>query len=378
MVGNASEPLNILRLLLEIGETSAPYNQFSLALSRQQNITLCTYFKSRIAVAEEFALFEGNNSLRGFFRALKAAFDEQQYDIVHAHSPHVGLLFLVAGVFMSRKLLPHTVYTVHNSYPNYKLRNKLMLYPVVARFRRVVCCSHSSLESFPRLLRWLGGERIHAVDNGVDMDRVDRALENRSEPIGERRFTVLTVGRLIEMKKPLNVLNAYEQGSNGVSQLVIIGEGPLRLALSREIGQLGLERQVTMTGVIPRDRVFDYLALADLFVSTSGGEGLPLAVLEAMACRCPVILSDIPPHREIAAGVDFIPLIHPDDIDGFAKAIGRFQSISSFERSMLGSKCRQLVEERFNLTSMHAGYEEIYMQLLDESYRRTTPHVLNS
>ena len=316
--------------------------------------------------------------MKGFFRALKAALDAKEYDVIHVHSPHLGLLFLVTILFLSRKLIRSTVYTFHNSYPNYKLRNRLMLYPVAACFRRVVCCGSSSLESLPRILKWLAGKRILAVDNGVDLDRIDSVIENAPEAPKRRQFTVVTVGRLIELKEPASALNAYKLGSNGVSKLVIIGEGPLRPALSGEIGKLGLDGEVTLTGLIPRDEVFGYLAKADLFISASKGEGLPVAVLEAMACRCPVILSDIPPHREIAGGVDFIPLIHPNDIDGFAKEIGRFQSMSSDERSMMGSKCRQLVEERFSLTSMHEGYEEIYMQLLDENRRKSELYVSNN
>jgi len=115
--------------------------------------------------------------------------------------------------------------------------------------------------------------------------------------------------------------------------------------------------------LIERDNVFEYFKRADLFVSASWGEGLPVAVLEAMACRRPVILSDIPPHREIAEGVDFIPLIKPDDIAGFAREIKKFREMSASERAVVGQNCRKLIEQRFSLPAMHAGYDEIYAQI---------------
>jgi len=369
VAGNVREPLTILRLIITINETSAPYNQFSLALTSQDNLTICTYFRSSISVPKEITLFEGNDTLKGFFRVLKAAFDRKEYDIIHIHSPPLGLLFLVASGFLSRISIRSTVYTVHNSYQSYKLRNRLMLIPVFAFFRRVVCCSNSSLESFPRLMRWIAGDRICSVQNGVDIDRVDRLMQNWPRLLGESRFTVVTVGRLVEVKRHSSVLDAFQQSADGGSNLVLIGEGHLRAALIAEAERFGLKKRVEMTGLIPREEVYAHLGKADLFVSASGVEGLPVAVLEAMACRCPVILSDIPPHREIATGADFIPLIQPGDVSGFAKEIRRFQSMTSYERSMLGNRCRQLVEKRFSLTSMHEGYEKVYSQLLHENHR---------
>ena len=369
MPGSASRPLNILRLSLEIGAQSAPYNQFSLALRDRQNITICTYFISSFSVPKEITLFEGDDTLKGFFRVLKAALDRKKYDIIHVHSPHLGLLFLLVSVFLPRKSIRSTVYTVHNSYQSYKLRNRLMLIPVFAFFRRVVCCSNSSLESFPRPMRWIAGERICSVQNGVDIDRVDRLMQNWPKLIDESRFTVVTVARLIENKRPFVVMNAFHQSNNRVSHLVFIGEGHLRAALAAEAKKLGLNQRVDMTGSIPREEVYEQLGRADLFISASVVEGLPVAVLEAMACGCPVILSDIPPHREIADGVDFIPIIQMNDANGFAGEIRRFQSMSPADRSMLGSRCRELVEERFSLSSMHSGYEKVYLELLDQPLR---------
>jgi glycosyltransferase involved in cell wall biosynthesis len=139
-----------------------------------------------------------------------------------------------------------------------------------------------------------------------------------------------------------------------------MGDGSLRPSL---LTQSKADDRVQFTGLIAREEVFEQLLNADLFISTSRGEGLPISVLEAMACRCPVLLSDIPPHREIAEGVDFIPLVHPEDAAGFAREIKKFREMSLAERIAIGRKCRKLVEERFSLPVMHAGYEEIYAEL---------------
>ena len=115
--------------------------------------------------------------------------------------------------------------------------------------------------------------------------------------------------------------------------------------------------------MVERDSVFEHFYQSDVFISASWGEGLPVAVLEAMACHRPVILSDIPPHREIAEGVDFIPLVKPDDVAGIAREMNKFREMSLTERVSIGSKCRQIVEERFSLPVMHAGLEKVYAQL---------------
>lgn len=361
-MNKASNPLNILYVMATVGETSCAYNELSRPLSAQHNITLCSYFKATVAPVPGIGLFEGDGTMRGFFRALKAALDAKEYDIIHGHMAANGVLFLLANM-LHRRTRRATVFTVHNCYQNYKFRNKLLLLPVFLFYRRVVCCSRAALESFPRLYKLLAGGRLGSVQNGVNMERIDLNLQGKLQNAEHGRFTVLSVGRLIPIKNTLSLLHAFRQSALPMSRLVYVGDGYLRERLQSEISETGLEDQVQLTGLIPRDKVFDALAQADLFVSTSYGEGLPIAVLEAMACRCPVILSDIQPHREIAAGTDFIPLVAADDTEGFAREISRFQSLPGDERKAIGEKCRHWVEERFSLVAMHRGYLDVYREL---------------
>ncbi len=364
-MSDSKRNLSILRIILAIRETSAPYNQFSLPLADKHDITLCTYFPSDIVPPKTITLFEGNGSVKGFFRTLKAALNAKKYDIIHVHSPHLGLLFLMATLFSYRKFLPSTVVTVHDSYQDYKLRNRLMFVPVFASFRKVVCCSWASYDSFPVVFKWLAGNRLCVVQNSLDIARVDRiAAHIRQQQRLSNDFTVVAISRLVEVKNPFAALAIFQRSSDQTDRLVYIGDGPLRSSLLAKRGEANLENRVTFTGLIPREKVFEYLLNADLFISLSRGEGLPVSVLEAMACRCPVLLSDIPPHREIAEGVNFIPVVHPDDIAGFAREIRKFKEMRTSERAMVGQKCRLIVEERFSLPAMHAAYEKVYDEVI--------------
>ena len=359
--------LSILHIVISIGETNAAYNGHCLPLAEERDITICTYFRSDITPPANIKLYRGNGSIKGFLHGLRAALDAEEYDVIHIHSPHLGILFLIATRFGShRQFASSAVVTVHDSYTNYKLRNRLMFLPIFASFSRIVCCSQASFNSFPLLYKWVAGDRLGVVQNGLDIARVDRIAEKilDKEPVQDSDFTMVAISRLVDIKNPFAVLSAFQQGMDQNSRLTYIGDGFLRNALITKSREIELDTYVEFTGLIPRENVFEHLLHADLFLSSSRGEGLPISVLEAMACSRPVLLSDIPPHREIAEGVDFIPLVQSDNVPGFAREIQKFREMSVSERSMIGQKCRKLVEKRFSLGAMHAGYEEIYTQIM--------------
>ena len=358
--------LSILHIILAVRETSAPYNEHCLPWAEQRDVALCTYFPSDITPPATISLFEGNGTVTGFFRALKAALDAKQYDVIHAHSPHVGILFLARTLLTNRQAVFSSVITVHDSYPNFKVRNRLMFLPVFARFRRVICCGRASRDSFPRYFKALAGKRLDFVPNGLDIARVDRITARTVQAkIDTRDFTVIAISRLVDIKNPFTALAALQQCADQTTKMIYIGDGPLRGDLL-ERSRAGEPRpRIEFTGLIPREKVFEHLLRADLFVSTSRGEGLPVAVLEAMACGRPVLLSDIPPHREIAEGVDFIPLVPCEDAAGFARELRKFREMPLSMRTHIGQQCRKLVERRFSLHAMHAGYEAVYGQIIN-------------
>lgn len=357
--------LRVLRLLLEIVETNAPFQELSRPLAKTQDITLCCYFPAAVEVSEDLGLSEGDGTVPGFFRALGRALEEREYDVIHAETPHVAFLFLIRHL-LNRQLMASTVFTVSNSYLSWKARNKLLLLPAFAFFHRVVCCGQACFASFPPLYRRLAGRRYRSVPNGVDIERIDAAIAHSPSRPDGTRFTVVSVSRLVPIKNHMTVLRAFQRSRREGDRLIYVGEGSDRQLLASEIAARGLEGHVELLGLLSREEVYQRMASADLYVSASHGEGLPIAVLEAMVARRPVILSDIPPHAEITDGSDFVPLVAPDDVDGFAAEIARVRDATPGRRAEIGDQCRAFVETRYALPKMHAGYVEIYREVVAE------------
>jgi glycosyltransferase involved in cell wall biosynthesis len=258
--------------------------------------------------------------------------------------------------------MTNAVLTVHNSRESFPMRNQALLAPLFAVFPTVVFCSRAAASSYPR---WMRGmiRRTEIVPNGVDTARIDRVVEAESSarPSG---FRVTTVGRLIPRKDPITVFEAFRAATDGSDELSYVGDGTQRTEVVARADRHGLGDRVEVTGLVERDEVYRLLARSSVVVSAARSEGLPVAVLEALASGVPVVLSDIPPHREIADGVDFVPLVPPGDTRGFAAAIREAKRMTPAGRAEVGARGRALVERRFGLRVMHDSYERVYRSVL--------------
>lgn len=137
--------------------------------------------------------------------------------------------------------------------------------------------------------------RLHLIPNGVDL----RLFYPADAPSPGSPPTVLFLGRLTEHKDPLTLLRAAHrlQQSGRSIRLALVGDGPLRDPLVQEAQRLGLN--VHFHGIVSHDRLPPLLRNAHAFVLPSHSEGHPKALLEAMACGLPVVVSDIPGNRSV-------------------------------------------------------------------------------
>nr|WP_255554664.1 glycosyltransferase [Polynucleobacter sp. MWH-HuK1] len=229
------------------------------------------------------------------------------------------------------------------------------------RYADAVVANSSAGESYWRRVL-PANKHIFQVANAVDVDAIRNApqalLDSLASNVCENN--ILVVGRLAPEKGIDVVINAVKTDS--LSNLVgawVIGEGPSRQCIENMIGNLGMNDRVSLS--LYRSDWWGLLRRAAALVSMSRFEGQPNVVLEAMAAGCPVIVSDIPAHREILNDESAI-FVQPDDHLALAKAI---ESVV-MQRDIARQRSELAYGRVSGMTIQSAAreYENIYRQVL--------------
>jgi glycosyltransferase involved in cell wall biosynthesis len=146
------------------------------------------------------------------------------------------------------------------------------------------------------------------------------------------------------------------------SVLVLAGDGSSRISLEARAKQLGIEDRVVFTGRHPA--VEDLLYMADVAILPSRREGLPFALLEAMACGLPVIASKVGGVPELITDSVSGYLIEPAHADQLAQRLSLLYRDEKLRQS-LGIAGRTIVKERFSLQSMVEQTVRVYSSILE-------------
>jgi glycosyltransferase involved in cell wall biosynthesis len=219
------------------------------------------------------------------FRLAKL-FTQHDVDVVHTHNPHA----LVYGAPAAGLARAASIHSKHGMNPD--TARRLWLRRGVSTLVDAYVAVTPALARAALDSRESSAERLHVVPNGVDLSRFkpDTAAREavRAElGIPPSAWVVGTVGRLAPEKNQALLLRAMMPLLDERRQLVIVGDGPERSALSALAAESWRSEYCHFVGA--RGDVERYLAAFDVFALSSVTEGLPLVLLEAMATGIPVV-----------------------------------------------------------------------------------------
>ncbi len=172
---------------------------------------------------------------------------------------------------------------------------------LVQQFDYIYSCNSNSLEFYQQRYPNLS-DRISLLKNTFDEDvfypisweKRDRQrydLTKKLDVSEDTRF-VLFAGRLHPQKDPLLLIRSIKALDEPNIHLLMAGEGELTARIREEIISLGLEQRVTMLGIVQQKELSDLHRACNALVLTSAFEGLPLVVLEALACGTPIVTTE--------------------------------------------------------------------------------------
>lgn len=233
---------------------------------------------------------------------------------------------------------------------------------------RAVACSRSVRRSFqahdPSLAR-----KVTAIPNGIEdpsagaLDEGERSRRRQSLGVPAGSTVLASIGRLAEQKGYRYLIPAFARACRELDQdlrLVFFGDGPLRRELESLAASEGAADRVVFAGFRPD--IGELLAVVDAVVFSSLWEGLPLALLEAMAAGRCIVATAIPGIQEAVRDGDQSLLVPAGAIEPLGAALARVAAEPELRRR-LGRAARRRFLDEYTAGLMVQRYEDLYREV---------------
>lgn len=285
----------------------------------------------------------------------------ERFDVVICNRFKPTSLMMWLHLFVGK---PKCISVVH-ILSDYQPLMRRLLVRLNAHKWHFVAVSNSVRQGLIELNCGFSERNVTVIENAIDSQQMisllhpkDVARDRLSLPM--TKTIVGTIGRLDRRKGHVDLIRGFakihEQFPDAV--IAIIGEGKARKTLEAEIVTLGLTGKVLLLGAV--DGAAQYIKAFDIWIMPSHSEGLPLALMEAMTAKLPILTTNIPSMEYIVrpAGGMCFEVENPDDL---AKVLSDCLMLAPEKRAELGQQSFDYLLTNFSLER----YRKEYLQLIE-------------
>jgi len=285
-------------------------------------------------------------------------------DIVQTHGYKSNFYAVWATLFENVPLIA----TCH---PWIKISRRVKMYAkldrvLLRKFDRIVAISEEVKQEI--LNAGIPDKKIATIDNGINVGRFEKQFDQKKIrkqfDIPMTSTVIGTVGRLSFEKGHNILLEAAEKiiKKYPATFFIIAGDGKLKDELKRKAKQLKIEKHLILPGLI--NDIPGLLSILDIFVLPSLTEGLPMALLEAMAAKKPVVAARVGSIPKLIVPDETGLLVEPGDVSSLAKSIIELLTGKN-KAARLAENGYRIIVAKFSSEAMARKYMNIYDMLLN-------------
>ncbi len=256
---------------------------------------------------------------------LKSLMEKESFDLVHCHTPMGGVMARLAA--HNTKTGP-VIYTAHgfHFFKGAPIKNWLLYYPtekLLSKYTDQLICINE--EDYQRAKRKFYAKRVTLIPGvGIDAEKIQSLSINKEKMKKElgiplNNLIILSVGELTKNKNHALLIHSIAKMKQEKICCLICGKGEEEQHLKKLAVNLGVESQIMFLGF--RKDIYSIYPIADIFVFPSLREGMPVALMEAMASGLPVICSDIRGNRDLVQDKKGGILLKDHDLKAYSLAI---------------------------------------------------------
>ncbi|PPK46398.1 glycosyltransferase [Clostridium algidicarnis] len=297
-------------------------------------------------------------------KKLKAYLKESSIDILHAHDVKASIAARIASKGLNIPVISH----MHSSYPWLEGMSPLKYIDAFYRgsYKLSIACSDMVKEHYLKYNKKISKDKIKVLNNSFNFNELKgKSIIPKEEMrhklnIKNDTYVFGFLGRLLDIKGVDLLINSFNEISKKIpeSMLVIVGDGSERERLEAMVKDYGLEKKVLFEGY--QKDVYSYLNMFDTFILPSKLEGLPMAVLEAMAMKIPVISTPVAGVKNLIKDNYNGIILKTRDEKSLYEAMTKMYYLKD-ERNIMVENAYKYLFENYNI--------DIYMNNLQNIYK---------